>query len=236
MNKIPVIAIDGSSSSGKSTLSKYISNYLKWHLLDSGIFYRSLALVLLENQIKYEPNSYEYEKKIASIALNLNITCIKKYDILITMLNNKNITNDINTPNISELASILATYPQVRYNLLKKQRNFRQYPGLIANGRDMGSVVFPDAKVKIFLDANIKIRAKRRILQLKKKGFFIRNQDIIKEIKKRDNRDTERLISPLKPTKNALIIDSSNISIEQIIDTTLQYICHRFNIKYKKNK
>ncbi|QCI19873.1 MAG: (d)CMP kinase [Buchnera aphidicola (Brevicoryne brassicae)] len=208
-NTIPVITIDGPSGVGKSTISKIIAKKLKWSVLESGKIYRFLAFLILNKKISI------FEKNI--------IPFIKDLDILL----NKNLQyNDklINFEKISEISSQLASFPIVRKILLKKQRSFRSFPGLIAEGRDMGTVVFPDAKLKFFLDANLEVRVYRRILELKKNRCYIDFKKLFIKMKNRDERDQNRLISPLCIPKNAIILNSTYLSLSEVITNFMKYI------------
>ncbi|CRK85632.1 Cytidylate kinase [Candidatus Providencia siddallii] len=214
-----VIAIDGTSASGKGTICKTLANKLGWNFLDSGAIYRVLALAALQHNIDIKS-----EHSLANLAKNLNINFISKQDIFKVFLDNKDITNLIKTEEIGNLASKTAILPIVRKSLLVHQRSFRVSPGLIADGRDMGTVVFPDASVKIFLDASIQERTKRRMKQLQKKGLYVNFKQLLNKIQERDHRDQIRFFSPLIKDKNALILDSTNMSIEDVFKKIYTYI------------
>lgn len=214
----PVITIDGPSGSGKGTLCFYLAKKLKWKLLDSGAIYRTLALKIIKKKI-----NIKFNKKIIILARTLNIKFKIKEKILI-FLEGKNVTQEIRTEPVSNTASIIGTFPEIRKILLYKQREFRKKPGLIADGRDMGTTVFPDAVIKIFLFASLKERANRRLKQLQNKGFNVRLKNILTNMNKRDIRDKNRLISPLIPAKNALILDSTKLSIHEVLKISMKYI------------
>lgn len=226
MKCAPVITIDGPGGSGKSTLCKAIAKELKWHVLDSGTIYRVLAFSILYNEINICS-----EKEVSLIASNLNIQFFYNDKETKIIFENKDITDKINSKKISIVASKIAILPLVRKSLLFIQRSFRKFPGLIANGRDMGTVVFVDAIVKIFLDANLQVRAYRRMLQLKKKGSSkIKLKSLILELKNRDERDRTRLISPMIPAKDAIILDSTKMSMKKIIDKSLKITLEKISL------
>ena len=206
MKKINVITIDGPSASGKGSLAKNISSQFDLDILDSGALYRLYAyftdLKLDNDEIKKKiSEEIKFELK------NMNIEIIYK---------SKNISNDIRTEDIAKLASKLSSKEEVRQTLYNTQRNFYSDNGLVADGRDMGTVVFKDAKLKIFLTASPEERAKRRYLELQNRGQEVNMPDLIADIEKRDFKDSSRDISPLFPADDAHIIDSSNMSAEEV--------------------
>lgn len=226
LTSYPVITIDGPSCSGKGTLCFHLAKKLKWKLLDSGIFYRTIAFKILKEKI-----DIKFNKKIILLANNLNIKFKTKKNTTLVFLEGKNITEEIRTEHIGKIASLIGTIPKIRDILLIKQRKFRKKPGLIADGRDMGTVVFPDAVIKFFLFASLKERANRRLKQLQNKGFNVRLKNILIDIKKRDDIDKNRLISPLTPAKNALILDSTKLSINEVFKISMEYIKKNKNLK-----
>ena len=206
MKKINVITIDGPSASGKGSLAKNISSQFDLDILDSGALYRLYAyftdLKLDNDEIKKKiSEEIKFELK------NMNIEIIYK---------SKNISNDIRTENIARLASKLSSKEEVRQTLYNTQRNFYSSKGLVADGRDMGTVVFKDARLKIFLTASIKVRAKRRYLELQNRGQEVNMPDLIADIEKRDFNDSSRDLSPLFPADDAHVVDSSNMSAEEV--------------------
>jgi cytidylate kinase len=215
---IPVLTIDGPSGAGKGTVSRAVAKRLGWHYLDSGSIYRSLAIAVLEQQV--ELNDIPAIIAVAQ-AMQLEFKCDNE---LIVKLNGSDITASIGTETTGNTASIIAAYPQVRQVLLQKQKDFKQAPGLVADGRDMGTVVFPEAENKVFLTASSEERAKRRYKQLIEKGISANLDRITQEIEARDKRDKERENAPLIAAQNALIIDSSDLSINQVIETVLNLI------------
>lgn len=223
-NSTPVITIDGPSGVGKGTLSKGLAATLGWHLLDSGAIYRVLAYQALKLQV-----GDNNEQTLTQLATALPIRFY--YDDICThiWLANEEVTDIIRSEEIGTVASRIAALPSVRVALLQRQRDFRQNPGLIADGRDMGSIVFPNAQAKIFLDASPKIRAERRMKELQNKGIYVTFGEILQEISERDARDRNRPISPLKPAPDALVIDSTSLSIADVFDRALTYIKQKLN-------
>jgi len=214
----PVITIDGPSGAGKGTLCKAMAEALQWHLLDSGAIYRVLALAALHHQVDITS-----EEALVPIAAHLDVRFVSTGGEMQVILEGEDVTSEIRTQDVSNTASKVAAFPRVREALLRRQRAFRDAPGLIADGRDMGTVVFPDAPVKIFLDASSEERAHRRMLQLQEKGFSVNFERLLSEIKERDDRDRNRAIAPLIPANDALVLDSTSKSIEQVIETALDY-------------
>lgn len=205
---VPVITLDGESGVGKGTMSDYLATHLAWNYLDSGALYRILAFYLNLNNVSVTSS------KINSFVSGMAIEFLKDSakGPRHVLLDGEDITQDIRTGAIAEQASHLAKNELVRAALLEKQRQFRCLPGLVADGRDMGTVVFPDAPLKIFLTASSEIRANRRYNQLKGEGKHVNLRAIKAELEARDQRDRNRVISPLKPAQNAIVIDTSSQS------------------------
>jgi len=226
-NIAPVITLDGPSGSGKGTVSQLLAKKLHWHYLDSGILYR--ALVIASQQYNLEPNA---EDELAKLAAKMQVSFVQNntegYSI---HLEQKDITQAIRSETCSKLASQISALPKVRQALLEKQRIYRQAPGLVTDGRDMGTVIFPDAELKVFLTANAEERARRRYNQLKEKGIDVSLSDILTELKARDKRDSERSIAPLVPASDAIIIDTSQLDIDQVLQTIFVQAKKRFNIE-----
>ncbi len=215
---ISVLTIDGPSGAGKGTVSRAVAKQLGWHYLDSGAIYRSLAIAALAQQIDLQTID-----ALVAAAQTMRLEFICK-DELQVQLNGIDITAQLGTETTGNAASMIAAYPAVRAVLLQKQKDFKQAPGLVADGRDMGTVVFPDARYKVYLTASAEQRAKRRYKQLIEKGISANLDQITLEIQARDKRDQERTIAPLIPADDALLIDSSNLSIAQVIETVLSVV------------
>ncbi|WP_340611033.1 (d)CMP kinase [Xenorhabdus bharatensis] len=214
----PVITVDGPSGAGKGTLCQALAEALNWQLLDSGAIYRVLALAAIHHQVDIKS-----EDALVPLAANLDVRFVPANGRLRVILEGEDVSNEIRTEAVGNTASQTATFPRVREALLRRQRAFRLLPGLIADGRDMGTVVFPDAPVKIFLDASAEERARRRMLQLQESGFSVNFESLLSEIQERDFRDRNRAVAPLVPAQDALILDSTSMSIEEVIDKALNY-------------
>ncbi|MFI3180126.1 MAG: (d)CMP kinase [Methylococcales bacterium] len=215
---IPVLTIDGPSGAGKGTVSRLLAKQLGWYYLDSGAIYRALALEITEKDIEHGSISDIVE---AALAMHLSFECDKEFTVL---LNGKNITDLLGLESTGNSASKIAVIPEIRAALLKKQHDFKQAPGLVADGRDMGTVVFPDAKYKVFLTASASERAERRYKQLKLKGIDANLSTITTDIQERDQRDSERQFAPLVPAADAVYIDSSTMSIQAVIAEVLSLV------------
>lgn len=213
-NKFPVITIDGPSGSGKGTIGQLLANDLHWNYLDSGALYRALAWAALQTQIALddEDGLVQLTQKIK--VEFLPATAVHPEQILLDGLD---VTLQIRREECGTAASKLAALPKVRDALLTAQRDFCQSPGLVTDGRDMGSVVFPKAEVKIFLVASAEERAKRRYYQLKDKGINVSLDALCQELLLRDNRDQQREVAPLKPTEDAVVIDTTGLSIAEVL-------------------
>ena len=209
----PVITIDGPSGTGKGTVGLLLAHKLGWHILDSGAFYRAFAHIAHEKQIL--PDQID---QLQLVGDQLDVQFEVKTDEIRIWVEGRDITGAIRSEEGGRFASIYAAIPEVRQALLARQRETRRPPGLVADGRDLGSVVFPDAVLKIFLTATPKVRAERRYKQLKDKGFDVNLPRLEKEIAARDYQDTHRTISPLMPASDAVEIDTSEITREQVLD------------------
>lgn len=214
-----VITIDGPSGAGKGTLSLLTARKLGYQLLDSGALYRLVALAAMNQGLALDD-----EPALAQCARQLDVHFDTGRDAVQIQLAGKDVTQAIRSETVSMGASRVAALPQVREALLDRQRAFRVAPGLVADGRDMGTVVFPDAQVKIFLTASPEARAKRRYLQLTAKGEVVDMDALIKDIEARDARDSQRAVAPLRPATDALLIDSTDLSIDQVLECILSQI------------
>ena len=221
MNEFPVITIDGPAGSGKGTIAQRVANQLGWHILDSGALYRLVALAAMKRKMPLTSDALN-EKALSDVAENLAVNFkIADEDGVIIQLEGENVTTDIRTEECACAASIVAAIPAVRKALLERQRKFLVAPGLIADGRDMGTVVFPDAKTKIYLTASAEIRAKRRLNQLKEQGINASLRGLICDIEERDDRDMNRQNAPLKPATDAVIIDTGSLTIEEVVSQVI---------------
>ena len=224
MNKI--ITVDGPSGAGKGTLCYALAEKLGFALLDSGAIYRVTALAALKRNA-----DLTNETALADLARHLDIQFVPKNGEVNVLLGGMDVSHLIRTQEVADAASKVAVFPQVRAALLQLQQDFAKNDGLIADGRDMGTVVFPDAQVKLFLDASAEERAKRRYNQLQNKGISGNFAQILAEIKERDLRDRNRVVAPLKPADDAFLLDSTTLSIDEVICQALSYIQQRIDIK-----
>lgn len=222
----PVITIDGPSGTGKGTLAQLIAQKLQWHFLDSGSLYRVLAYAALQLNVDLTD-----EQCLQQLALTLDVRFDSDFHPRI-ILNTQDVTDAIRSEKCGNIASQIAALPKVRLALLERQRAFRQWPGLVTDGRDMGTVVFPDAQIKFFLFAEREERAKRRYKQLKQKGIHASLNTILHDLEQRDQRDTDRLIAPMKSAADAILIDTTHLSVEQVADFVLNII-HNANLAVK---
>lgn len=215
-----VITIDGPSGTGKGTVALKLAKELGWHFLDSGAIYRALALAARQEEIK--PDNIDALVALAHrLHLHFEIT---SQDESLTCLNGKDVSTLIRSEQCGQDASKIAAIPAVREALLARQRGFAVQPGLVTDGRDMGTVVFPGAYLKIYLDASCEERANRRYLQLKDKKNDVSLAQVVEELAKRDARDMARAHSPLKPADDAVIIDTTNLSVAQVLDHVLHLV------------
>lgn len=209
---VPVVTIDGPGGSGKGTLSSLVAAKLGWHLLDSGALYRIVAVYAQSQAIDLAD-----ENTLVAMVADLQIAFIgDKVDV-----NGSDLSDIIRTEETGVAASQVAALPGVRDAILALQKSFQRAPGLVADGRDMGTVVFPHSKAKIFLDASAEARADRRYKQLKNKGLSVNLRDLLEQIQERDARDRGRAVAPLKPAADALIIDSTQMTIEEVLETIM---------------
>ncbi len=212
----PVITIDGPSGSGKGTVARILARRLGWNLLDSGALYRGLALLALERGV-----NLAQAREVARLADELDIEFDVSGDDTRALMAGRCVDAQLRAESTGEAASQIAQYPDVRAALLGRQRAFAAPPGLVADGRDMGTVIFPDAPYKFFLTASAQERARRRHKQLKQKGISVSLRDLATEIADRDRRDSERSTAPLRPADDAYHIDSSELDVAGVVDLIL---------------
>ncbi len=216
---VPVITIDGPSGAGKGTVARIVAEQLGWHLLDSGAIYRVLAVATQHHHVDVDD-----EEPLIPMAAHLDVQFeISSQGESKVILEGEDVTNTIRTEEIGSLASKVAAFPRVREALLRRQRAFSVAPGLVADGRDMGTVVFSNAPVKVFLTASAEERAERRFNQLKEKGFDVKIGRLLDDIRQRDERDRNREVAPLVPAEGALIIDSTDLSIQEVVNKVLSF-------------
>jgi len=222
----PVICLDGPSGVGKGTICLAVAKKLGWHILDSGSLYRITALQVSRDFPEKVINSLD-EPQLADIAKKLSVSYVEKNDELVIFLGEEDITQLIRNEKIGSIASQVAAISPVREALLARQRAFLTEPGLIADGRDMGTVVFPKAVLKIYLTASAEERAQRRYKQLKDKGIDANLSSLVEELRIRDDRDMNRKTAPLKPASDAIIIDTTELDIKQVTDEVMFWVSQR---------
>lgn len=224
MMTVQIITIDGPSGSGKGTLAAKLAAHYQFHLLDSGAIYRLLGLSLFKQNLLDQIDQKNILLQCQGIATNLDIrfeTCTSGIQIF---LDNEDVSEMIRTEQVGEYASKVAAIPVLRTALFERQRAFAQAPGLVADGRDMATIVFPEAQAKIYLTASAESRAERRVKQLQGMGLNVKMNDILANIQARDKRDMERTVAPLKPAADAYVIDSSSLDIESVFKLMTDYI------------
>ena len=219
---VPVLTLDGPSGVGKGTVCLLVAKKLGWHILDSGSLYRLLALSAGDNA------DLSNVSQLVDLAKDMQIEYVTSGDALGIYLRGENVSEAIRTEATGVLASKVATIPEVRQALLDKQKAFAKAPGLVADGRDMGTTVFPEAELKIFLTASAEERAKRRYKQLKDKGIDANLSQLTVELEERDERDSTRSASPLLAADDAIVIDTSDLSIDEVCNQVMQLVEQRF--------
>jgi cytidylate kinase len=210
--QVSVIAIDGPGGSGKGTVALRLARDLGWHLLDSGALYRLVAVAAMDQGLTADD-----AEALGRLAADLDVEFAAAGEGIVVRLQGCDISDRLRAEEVSALSSQIAAVPAVRAALINRQRDFRQPPGLVADGRDMGTVIFPDAALKIFLTASPDARAKRRYKQLKEKGENVNLSRLSRDIEMRDQRDRTRAVSPLKAADDAHVIDSTELSIDEVM-------------------
>lgn len=214
-----IITVDGPAGSGKGSLAIRLANYLSWHYLDSGVFYRALA---------YESNRLGVHStdiiSLSKIITTMELVTKIVSDTVNITLNGRNVTKDLRLDFIAEQASIISAYAEIREALLQHQQDYYQEPGLVTDGRDMGTTVFPDAKWKIYLQVSPDVAAVRRFRQLQSLGVTVKIENVLSEIKQRDMRDSKREYSPLRAAPGSYVLDTDNLDEDQVLDKVLLFI------------
>ncbi|WP_353173317.1 (d)CMP kinase [Acinetobacter rudis] len=221
---IHIITIDGPSGSGKGTLAARLAEHYAYRLLDSGALYRLLGLSLFQHNLLDNLTDEAALKQCVTIALNLDIEFKSNSQGTQVFLDGQDVSQQIRTEQVGEYASKVAAIPELRQALFERQRAFAQQPGLVADGRDMATSIFPEAQSKIYLTASAQSRAERRVKQLQAMGHDVKISGILANIEARDKRDMERSVAPLKPAVDAYMIDSSDLSIDDVFELMIRYI------------
>ena len=218
---VPVLTIDGPSGSGKGTISRLVATRIGWHYLDSGALYRAVGLAAAWEQVDLSD-----EEAVAACAARADIHFENQADggEPHVIVNGKDATHQLRMETAGAAASAIAALPAVRAALVDLQRGYRRAPGLVADGRDMGTVIFPDATTKVFLTASAEERARRRHNQLKEKGVSVTFDGLLREILSRDARDAQRAVAPLKPADDAVLLDTTGLSIDEVVDRVLALV------------
>lgn len=223
LDQPPVLTIDGPSGAGKGAVSAAVARRLGWNALDSGAVYRSVALAALERD-----ESADDEAALVELTRNVELTFRAGADGIDVLLEGREVGDALRTEAVSAMASKVAAIPAVRAALLELQRAYRVPPGLVADGRDMGTIVFPDAGLKVFLEASVEERAKRRYKQLKEKGESVMLSRLFRDMQARDRRDRERSVAPTVPAADAVVVDSTCLSLDQVVEHVVGLARQRF--------
>ncbi|MBB5014929.1 (d)CMP kinase [Rehaibacterium terrae] len=217
---VPVLTIDGPSGSGKGTISRAVAARLGWHYLDSGALYRAVGLAASWADVDFSDHP-----SLVRCAFDTDIAFREDGEREPRILvNGVDVTDELRTETAGAAASAIAAVPEVRAALRERQRGFRRPPGLVADGRDMGTVIFPDAPYKVFLTASAEERAARRYKQLKDKGVSVNLDSLLREILARDARDAQRTVAPLRPAEDAVLIDTTGIPVEEVVERVLSLL------------
>jgi cytidylate kinase len=222
MSKLsPVITIDGPGGTGKGTVSQLLATALGWHFLDSGVIYRVLALAALQ-----QPTPLDDESALTQLAQHLTLSFANTAPPSppAVLLAGKDVSQAIREEACSNAASKISAFHRVRAALLERQRAFRQPPGLVTDGRDMGTVVFPDATLKFYLEASQEERAKRRWRQLQEQGISVSLHDILRDLAERDARDKTRVVAPLRPASDAIVVDTTHLSVTEVLKRVMESV------------
>lgn len=223
-NDIPVVTVDGPSGSGKGTLTTLLARELNWHYLDSGVLYRALALYYIKEHLDYS------EDNLSDVfnCFDIHFKYSSSTEAYSAFLNEHNIEDEIRATDVSQKASELAAKPAVRAALVDCQRSFKKSPGLVTDGRDMGTIIFPEAQLKLYLDATLEKRAERRLKQLKGMGLNVTLTALIQQMAERDARDSSRKSAPLKPADDAVIINTDGMSINEVYEAVINQVRKKF--------
>ncbi|MFQ3787595.1 (d)CMP kinase [Halomonas sp. A29] len=217
-----VLTLDGPGGAGKGTISRLVAERLGWHLLDSGALYRLTALAAQRHGV-----ALDNEPALERVAAELDVVFLAEEDKTRVLLEGDDVSHEIRTEQVGDAASQVAALNGVRQALLQRQRDFKKPPGLVADGRDMGTVVFPDAELKVFLTASPEERARRRHLQLQEAGVDASLSSLLKEIQARDARDMQRSVAPLKPAIDAITLDTTSLKIPEVVERLTEWLAER---------